>query len=219
MARKVVLLDTNVLVDYYLKQRDNVVQAVELLKKERQDGRCLLFIPIFCVAEVFSTFAKRCFMERKINEETFLNAKWKFAEDVSRDYEYARYQYFAHLPLDRYHLFHAHLVYAPAWKRVLELQLSGKYREQYPSTFDLLVIAQGIELSSLYSDNDFRLLTSDKLMIEICNYLLTLKKEEMISFIRKPNENRGKYKNLDQFRYPKVLDGSDVRAVEAFLKQ
>ena len=217
MPNKVLLLDSNILVDYYLQERSSIVQSMKALKKARQEGRCRLFIPNFCIAEVFSTFARKCYLNNDLNEAQSRRAKWAFVDEISRDYEYARYQFFTHIELNRYHLFNGHMVYTPAWEFVSSLHHEGRFEGKYPSTFDLLVIAQGIEMTSLYSEDNFRLVTSDALMLEICNYLQKIEKDQKLSYITKQKKEGSAYKYLDEFKYPKVLYAVKPALVDKFL--
>lgn len=218
--KKIFLLDTNVLVGYYLKQNPSVMDVVGYLKKLREGGACLLFIPNFCIAEVFSTFSKLCYY-RDISEKEFKEAKENFINDVSRDDEYKRYQYYNHYELNRYHLFDAHMVYQPFWEYVVRSHIEGKHKtkegyRKFPSSFDLLTIAQGIELTMLYSDEDFAILTSDQFIIDICNYLRRLKDKDKISFIKR-KEECSEHKNLSKFEYPRVLDARNIKEIKDFL--
>ena len=225
VRKKILLLDANVLVDYYLKQKKKIIESVENLRGARLSGRCLLFVPIFCIAETFSTFAKKRFLNSTpkkkdaINVNISLEAKWAFDRDVSREYEFHKIQYFTPLPLDRYHLFNAHLVYEPAWKRIAELQRKypKDFGKKFLSTFDLLVIAQGIEMTYLYHEEDFRLITSDVLMLRICEYLRTLKEPDKLSFARREREDDGQYTFRKDFKYPRTLKAWDPKEVDEFL--
>ena len=60
-SKKVYLLDANVLIDYYIDQYPSVIKFVNGIKAEREAGKCLIYIPNICIAEVFSVFARTYF--------------------------------------------------------------------------------------------------------------------------------------------------------------
>lgn len=221
MTKKIFLLDANVLVDYYLRQEPKIIETMRELRKKRYEGKCLLFIPNFCVAEVFSTFARNIY-SKAMSGKFVKDAKEIFIDEVSRDYEYKRYQYYCHIELNRYHLLHAHLVYKPTWEYVYKNR--NNYRDKKgnlkppPSTFDLLVIAQGIEMTSLYSDEEFALLTSDAWMIDICNYLHELTDEQKYALVNRNNDNNKNIpENLSSYKYPKILNARNTGEINQFL--
>ena len=119
MTKKFFLLDTNVIVDFYTGD-PRIKKVFTELRKGGQRGEYLIFIPNFCIGEVFSVLASKCYYEERVNEkiteDKFKKAKWDFIDDVSRDDEYKRLQLYYHVELNRYHLFNAHLVYQPAWE-------------------------------------------------------------------------------------------------------
>lgn len=228
MAKKIVLLDSNVIVDYYLNRDRKVIESMDMLKARREQGQCIISIPNFCIGEVFSSFANICFYKDKDRlgdrydpeaaSKRFVEAKYKFIDELSRDYQYKRFQYFSHVELNRYHLFNAHLVYEPAWKHLKALHEKKMFTDKYPSTFDLLVIAQGIEMTSIYSDSEFALMTSDKLMIDICNYLRNnIKNPDKVKLVEKPPAGDASFKYLVNFRYPVIIDAKSKSDIVRFM--
>ncbi|OIO01165.1 hypothetical protein COY52_07165 [Candidatus Desantisbacteria bacterium CG_4_10_14_0_8_um_filter_48_22] len=226
MTKKFFLLDANVIVDYYLG-RHEVQRVFNDLLRRRQEGRCLIFIPDFCISEIFSTFAKKCYYEKdardRISEQQFRKAKWDFIDDTSRDLEYKRAQPYTHVELSQNHLINAHLVYQPAWDFVKKehvrkklVRKDGTYK--FPSTFDLLVIAQGVEMAKLYSDEDFVILTSDEVMLEICRHLRNLRHADKVSYIKRNESRLEAYHNLPSFKYPRAINARNYGEIKAFLR-
>jgi len=229
MSRKIFLLDSNVLVDFYMGQ-PKVTEVIRKLREERKFGKCLMFIPNYCIGEALCAFAKKCHYEDEITEEKFKKIKWDFINEVSRDYEFKREQQYSHIELNRYHLFNAHLVYQPAWEFMRTNQFRYKKPDNYPKipyATDLLVIAQGIEMTHMYSEREFAILTSDQLLIDICEHLQTLDEKARMKFVKKDNEDEAKtegsnnlsFKYLTSFRYPNALNARDYKKIMEFMKQ
>lgn len=222
MNKKFFLLDTNVVVDYYVGN-PKVKKVFEDLLNKQKNNKCIIFIPNFCIGEAFNILANLCYYKNEISPEDFKKAKMKLISDVSRDYEYKRPQIYCHVELSRYHLLNAHLIYQPAWDFLKRSHEQGKYikkdgSKKFPSTFDLLVIAQGIELAHTYSDNDFAILTSDEVVLELCKYFRTLTHEERISFIKLIEDSPDAFKNLSSFKYPRAIDARDYNTFCEFCR-
>jgi predicted nucleic acid-binding protein len=214
-TKKVYLLDANVLIDYYIDRCPSVIRFVDNIKAERETGECLIYVPNICIAEVFSVFSRTYFYKQEgANESEYREKKWSFINDISRDYKYKRFQHFTHLELNRYHMIHAHLVYQPAYEYLRSAHKNGVHvkdgRPQFPSAIDLLVIAQGIEMTGLYSDEEFSLVTADKLISELSKYLSGLTDSDRKRFLKGNNANNEELKNLSAYRYPVCVNAKNT---------
>ena len=216
MTKKVYLLDANVLIDYYIDQCPSVIHFVDKIKAERETGKCLIYVPNICIAEVFSVFARTYFYKQEGKKEyEYREKKWSFINDISRDYKYKRFQHFTHLELNRYHMIHAHLVYQPAFEYLRLAHMKGVHvkdgKQQFPSAIDLLVIAQGIEMTGLYSDEEFSLVTADRLISSLCEHLCDLSDDDRKRYLKGRNANEEDLKNLSAYRYPKCVNAKHIQ--------
>lgn len=149
---------------YYLLDASAFVYAIENLDKlknnffiEKANGSAFLYIPQFCIPEVFNTFARFFYRDKKIGGDQY--TKWrneftKLVKDRRILYCY---------DLHRYHNLNTNKVY--------RIEHSTPYGngEGALSSFDILVIAMGIELKHLHSPNEVSILTRDKRLHRISN--------------------------------------------------
>jgi|SRR5271157_1014469 len=78
--------------NYYLLDASSYVQAIIEKDKlyrfaynfmeERKNGKAFLYIPQFCVTEVFKTFSKFYYFDKKIDENTMKELKETFREQI-----------------------------------------------------------------------------------------------------------------------------------------
>ncbi|MDR3243659.1 MAG: hypothetical protein LBT79_02800 [Elusimicrobiota bacterium] len=156
------LLDASAFGRYIDEEYEGVIKH-DIIKNKLDDY--FYYIPQFCISEVFNMLAK-----------------WRYDEEYNKRYKKAtitdnRYQelknYFIKLihdrlflypyDLHRYHNLNAH--------KIFDIENSVK-REQPTdklSSFDILIIAMGIELQRIHGDKNITILSCDKRLIKVSN--------------------------------------------------
>lgn len=178
------LIDASVVVDFYRPRssfRAQVFSRHVALKdhitNQRLSGKAIIFIPAFCVAEVFNTFEKWWIRQKAVFQS-------------QRHYEDARQLFISHVhdrrffycyDLTRYRNLNCHEVFPVEHTTQTEFQVRGlpttaswadlnrKLQEIDPrdtvgrhhlSAFDILIIAMGMELQAIHGERVY-LLTKD----------------------------------------------------------
>jgi hypothetical protein len=113
-----------------------------------------------------------------MSEEEYKEKHKQFSEDISRSDHWkmhgasrARPQRYYHLELNRYHLLNAHYIY-PHVQEFLAEKNRGKRPEEKPctiSTFDILILAQGIELVKIMGEKNVLIVSRDKPLYQFAN--------------------------------------------------
>jgi hypothetical protein len=149
---------------YYLLDASAIVYAVEYLDtirlnffEEKQKGKAFLYIPQFCVAEVLNTFARLCFRDKKINPDQYTTWRGEFINAIHNGRIFYAYD------LHRYHNLNADKVYSIEHKTPL------RGNETPLSTFDILIIAMGMELKKIHHPTEVIILTRDSRLHCISN--------------------------------------------------
>ena len=170
---KYLLLDANVVSAYYLPQSSTVKihkRITDLLNcnkvKGRQKRPFVFFVPNFCIAEVFNIFRKYRYgkWNSKVKNngaitKRFFNKIYKrFQSDIHNG------RLFYHFELSRYHLLNTAFI-----SPIDHHYAYGKstYKQRPMSTFDLLIIAMGIELVRLHGKNEVKIITDDNRIFNI----------------------------------------------------
>ena len=150
--------------NYYLIDASAFVYAIEHLNRlkiniflEKTNGTAFLYIPQFCIPEVFNTFAKFFYNYKNIGSDKYTEWRNKFSKLITD--RRILYCYDLH----RYHNWNTNKVY--------DIEHSTPYKkgERYLSAFDILIIAMGIELKHLHSANSVSILTRDGRLHRISN--------------------------------------------------
>lgn len=218
--RKYILLDTNVLLNYYYNENEDVTRIMNLLTTNLSKS-VTLFMPNFCTAEFFKILSSECFYKKSLSTEKFCKLKQNFINDISRDYKFNRLQKYVTVDLNHYHLFNAHLVYEPAMEYMRTYHEDPYFKKnpqakKYISTFDLLVIAQGIELGHIHGYENFCILTSDQLMYDIVAHLRKAGMHRR--YVRLPEDTNESYPYLKYFQYPQILKATEKYPLFDFLE-
>lgn len=167
------LLDANVVAGYYLprslqsrKARERARIIIDSVRSGATNH--FLYIANFCVAEVFSVFAKYAFgtwnrhvkkAGGTIDKRVYLSLRTQFAKDIHNG------ALFYHYELSRYHVLGIDLV-APIDHY---FQISrGKGRNHKPAgTFDHLLISMGIHLAHIHGAENVCLVSTDDRLTSI----------------------------------------------------
>jgi len=153
------LIDTCAWVHYY-KGNEKVKALLNHIIEQKGLKRATLFMPSFCIAEVFNTFARWRYRgnDIKISEDEYTAIKTAFRNHVRRGVIISEY------PLHIYHIYNTdHII---PFEHQWEID-----KGEALSTFDILIIAMGVELVRHFGDSCVRVLTAEKRLTNICNKL------------------------------------------------
>lgn len=225
--RKYFLLDSSVVVGYYLVQAssEKVHKRMQrIVSKMRVKGRkekpFILFVPNFCVAEVFNTFRKYRYgkWNKKVIESGGVISKAEFHRVYNRFQQDIRNaKLFYHYELSRYHLLYTALIspidhyYAYQRKRNGKGKRNKKRNPSPMSTFDLLIVAMGMELARLHGRDAICILTTDSRIVNILGRAehipkSTIQKLDLVKAARLVGRN-----SFSRSLYPKVFNLSRGR--------
>lgn len=154
---------------YYLVDASAFVYAIEQYGntkldffEEKAQGSAFIYLPQFCVTEVFNTFGK-CFYKRirgkQYTKQQYQNS-CKFFQNAIRN-RATVYVYDLH----RYHNIRA--------DSIIPVEHTTPYagKERYLSAFDILIISMTLELMEIHKDSEVCLLTRDIRMKRIAELL------------------------------------------------
>jgi hypothetical protein len=165
------LLDANVTAGYYLprcldskRAQDRVATIFDSVRSKNSDH--FLYIPNFCIAEVFGVFAKHSFggwnsqVRKKgtIDTRVYRSLKKQFARDIHNGHFLYQYE------LSRYHILGIDLI-APVDHYFQVTR--GKKRHVPMGTFDQLIISMGIQLAHIHGSDNVVVLTADSRLTNI----------------------------------------------------
>jgi hypothetical protein len=172
-ARKVLLLDANVVAGYYLPRSLDSVRArarIQAILDSARSGASdfVLYVPNFCIAETFSVFMKHAFgkwnrhVKRaggKIDRRVYERLVSQFQADIHNGHFINQYE------LSRYHILGINLV-APIDHH---FQITrGKNKRHVPmGTFDHLIISMGIQLSHIHGADNVVIVTADTRLTDV----------------------------------------------------
>ena len=166
------LVDANIAAGYYLprslwskRARERARIVFDSVRSGGSDH--FLYIPNFCIAEVFSVFAKHSFgrWNRQIKKKGTIDTRVykslvkQFGADIHNGSFLYQYE------LSRYHILGIDLV-APVDHYY---QISrGTGRSHAPAgTFDHLIISMGIQLAHVHGADNVAIVTADKRLVKI----------------------------------------------------
>jgi len=172
LHRKYCLFDASVLVPYFIPKAHKNPKVHErahaLIESVRSGNRNHFFyIPNFCIAEVFSTFAKYAFgdwnkqvNQRLISPKKYNELREKFQKDIHNA------TLFYHYELTRYHVLSISLV-API-DHYFKLA-RGKTKVTPAGTFDQLILSMGIHLTRIHGAGNVVVVTADHRLAKLIN--------------------------------------------------
>jgi hypothetical protein len=151
------LLDASAAVNFYALQHAKANRALKHIRDQKLKYRqASLFIPNFCIAEVFNALAKMHFnpdhTSRTLDSRSYKNALKEFRDDVH--WGRVLYPY----DLNRYHVIASDIIIP------VEHNLALKDNRGHLSTYDILVIAMACELGYSGNPDEVYLLTCDNRM-------------------------------------------------------
>ncbi len=172
---KYLLLDANVIIGYYLKRAAKTELACDLARCLIESVRekeldAFLYVPNFCIAEVFGAFMKHSFatwnnqvdwpMLDKREHKTIRN---KFQSDIHNAH------LFYHLELNRYHILGINLI-APLdhhYQLGKPKKRKKKSNTKPAGTFDSLIISMGIQLTKIHGPDSVCIVTTDSRLAKL----------------------------------------------------
>lgn len=170
--KKYLLLDANVVAAYYLPRSSHQrisLRMKELVSRLRKRGRApkpfVLFLPNFCIVEVFNIMRKYRFgkWNKKVKSSGGIISKREYHR-IYRQFQKDIHngKLFYHYELSRYHLLNTALIGPIDNYYAYQRQRGKKKANPSPmSTFDSLIIGIGIELVRLHGRENVLLLTDD----------------------------------------------------------
>ena len=169
--RKYCLFDANVLIAYFLshahrsaKVHERAATIIESVRSRGSDH--FFYIPNFCIAEVFSSFAKHAYGDwnKQVRSGTIdgrihASVRKQFQADIHNA------ALFYHYELSRYHVLTVNLV-APV-DHYFKLA-RGNTRKVSPSgAFDQLIAAMGIHLTRIHGADNVVVVTADNRLAKL----------------------------------------------------
>lgn len=161
------LIDASALVHLYVPEQ-NLIHLLDHLLEQRGLQKAFLYVPNFCVAETFNTIARKHFREGVLDSEAYRMCKEAFAHDIHNG------QLLYHHELNRYHILNVDYI-LPFEHLFPSERADGTERRL--STFDVLIIAMGMELARI-TGGAIHIVTCDKRIAEVVDVLRKLRKEE-----------------------------------------
>ena len=145
------LFDASAAVELYRRDNSKARKAAEYIVAQRKlHGQATLYIPNFCVVEVFNTFARKHFRDRELDEKGYESSLKRFIDDVHWGKTLYSYE------LNRYHIIAADEIIP------IEHRVASEHDRDHLSTFDILVIAMACELAYVGQAEDTFLVTCDR---------------------------------------------------------
>lgn len=175
---------------YYLLDSCSYVKGIKFLNSNKLKHDFItaakketagVFMPQFCVAEVFNIFARMHFTFDEITYEEYKNLCQQFIKNIKNRSLIYIYD------LHRYHNiqtenFKIYEIGAKSVKKDIEKYNEDKTKHKYLSGFDGLIIAMALELRhKIYKnpDDEIIILSEDERLREVANQLFGLKAESI----------------------------------------
>jgi predicted nucleic acid-binding protein len=145
------LFDASAAVELYVPRNAKVEKAVRfIVDQKRTHKQAALYIPNFCVVEVFNALARRHFKDGVLDGTQYESALKHFRDDIH--WGRTLYSY----DLNRYHVIGADEIIP------IEHHVASEHERDHLSTFDILIIAMACELAYIGQPEDTFLVTCDK---------------------------------------------------------
>lgn len=172
------LLDANIVAGYYLPESLNSVRARGYIKNivdgVRNGGapEVVLFIPNFCISEVFSVFAKYVFatwdkqvkknLSKRLKKTDYDRIKKHFQGDFKNGVLFNR------VDLNTYHIFATNLIsLVDANYQYYRNNMKRKINKKMMSAADHSIIGIGLQLSKIHGRDNFAICTADHRLANI----------------------------------------------------
>ena len=145
------LFDASAAVELYAPRNAKCEKVVRFIVEQRKTQKqAVLYIPSFCVVEVFNTLARKHFKDGMIDSTHYEDCLKSFRDDVHWGRTLYSYE------LNRYHVIGADEIIP------IEHHVASEHERDHLSTFDILIIAMACELAYVGRQEDTFLVTCDK---------------------------------------------------------
>jgi len=205
-----ILLDANVTAGYYLPHTLDYVKAAErielLFNSIRSKGSDhFLYLPNFCVAEVFSVFGKHSYgkwnqqVKKKggvIDTRVYESVCKQFEKDIHNG------NLIYHLELNRYHVFAIDLV-APV-DHYFKMDRKNKWVTP-AGTFDQLIVAMGIHLAHVHGQENVCIVSTDNRLVNLVKKCRTEIPKETIKSLKLNKAKEIAGKKFSKEIFPRAL--------------
>lgn len=145
------LFDASAAVELYAPRNAKCEKAVRFIVEQKKTHKqAVLYIPNFCVVEVFNALARRHFKDEGLDSTQYEKSLKRFREDVHWGRTLYAYD------LNRYHVIGADEIIP------IEHHVASEHERDHLSTFDILIITMACELAYVGRPQDTFLVTCDK---------------------------------------------------------
>ncbi|MBZ5560822.1 MAG: hypothetical protein LAP13_00215 [Acidobacteriia bacterium] len=165
------ILDASAILHLYVIDED-LTPKLDHFVEQKGLGRAFLFVPNFCVAETFNTFAKFYYRWKSLTPEQYSRCTEAFKHDIHNGHLLYHYE------LNRYHVLNVD--YIIPFEHLFEPKRPKgvkKGEEWTLSTFDILIIALGMELARITGGRTY-IVTCDRRLHKITQVLLGLSTQQ-----------------------------------------
>jgi hypothetical protein len=184
ISRAYYLFDASALHHIYVPD-DKLTERLDHFIEQKGLGRAFLFVPNFCVAEVFNSLARRHFRQNELTVAQYRLCREAFRLDIHNGL------LFYHYELNRYHVLNTD--YIMPFEHLFETcrPKGCKKGEQWSlSTLDLLIIGMGMELTRMTGGETY-IVTCDRRIDKVARVLADLDRDhrsqhEIPNYIRFP---------------------------------
>lgn len=178
--RRFVLLDANIVAGYYLPESLSLLSARPRIKNiidaVRNGGapEVFLYIPEFCIPEVFAVFAKYFFatwdkqVRKKLSKKLRKTDYNKILKEFRDDLHYGALLYC--VELNRYHVLATDLISpVDSYYQHYRTRRNAKrtMRKKMMGAADHTIVGMGVDLSRIHGRDNFAVLTSDHRLADI----------------------------------------------------
>jgi hypothetical protein len=163
------LFDASAAVELYAPRSSKTEKVVRFIVDQKKTHRqAILYIPNFCVVEVFNTLARRHFKDGALDRAQYESSLKGFRDDVHWGRTLYSYE------LSRYHVIAADEIIP------IEHHVASEHERDHLSTFHILIIAMACELAYVGRPEDTFLVTCDRRILKVVDQLkgMDLKKRE-----------------------------------------
>lgn len=145
------LFDASAAVELYSPRNIKTEKLVRFIVDQKAvHKRAILYIPNFCIVEVFNALARRHFKDGSLDNNHYEDSLRHFRDDVH--WGRTLYSY----DLNRYHVIGADEIIP------IEHHVASEHERDHLSTFDILIIAMACELAYLGTPERTFLVTCDR---------------------------------------------------------
>jgi hypothetical protein len=165
------ILDASAVHHLYMVD-DEMTPKLDHFVEQKGLGRAFLFVPNFCVAETFNTFAKYYYRRKSLSPEQYARCQEAFKHDIHNGHLLYHYE------LNRYHVLNVdHIIPFEHLFEPKRPKGTKKGEEWALSTFDILIIALGMELARITGGRTY-VVTCDRRLHKISEVLRGLSAEQ-----------------------------------------